>query len=333
MFCGRAALNYYSFGMEMVGRKYTANEDYRYGFNGKELDEETETLDYGMRVYDPRLGKFLSVDPLADEYPALSPYHFSHNSPIKFNDLDGNEGDEAGLAEKAIKEITKISKTTQSDLAKKALQQVKSGGIQLVKTAPKTKWFTVLFRGSGVWFTRVNIFITFMSFRGDERASQETLNKERLEKLERLYEEGAIDEDEANELRGLLAKVRGLYLSDLGVYYKKKLFKDRHGNNVEDRIVDTDDDLLKIGIEYITKFKMKLFKKSEDGSEWYEGVDENGNKIQMEYSPKGHPHMGETPHVKINKWNKNKGRKGKGGYQVSHKYKVDTSPNGTGGSW
>jgi hypothetical protein len=40
---------------------------YRYGFNGKENDNEVKgernQPDYGMRVYVPRLGKFLSVDP------------------------------------------------------------------------------------------------------------------------------------------------------------------------------------------------------------------------------------------------------------------------------
>jgi len=47
--------------------------------------------DYGFRIYDPRLGRFLSLDPLARDYPYYSPYHFAGNSPIKFIDLDGGE--------------------------------------------------------------------------------------------------------------------------------------------------------------------------------------------------------------------------------------------------
>jgi len=60
--------SYYPFGMLMPERKYPIiAEDYRYGFNGKENDNEVKGLgiqqDYGMRIYDARLGKFLSVDP------------------------------------------------------------------------------------------------------------------------------------------------------------------------------------------------------------------------------------------------------------------------------
>jgi hypothetical protein len=48
--------------------------------------------DYGMRIYDPRLGRFLSVDPLTKSYPELTPYQFASNSPIVNIDLDGLEG-------------------------------------------------------------------------------------------------------------------------------------------------------------------------------------------------------------------------------------------------
>ena len=68
---------------------------YRYGFNGKENDNEIKgegnQQDYGMRIYDPRLGRFLSVDPLAQEYAFYTPYQFAGNKPIMFIDLDGNE--------------------------------------------------------------------------------------------------------------------------------------------------------------------------------------------------------------------------------------------------
>lgn len=44
-----------------------------------------------MRIYDPRLGKFLSVDPLMGDYPSLTPYQFASNSPIAGIDMDGLE--------------------------------------------------------------------------------------------------------------------------------------------------------------------------------------------------------------------------------------------------
>jgi RHS repeat-associated protein len=68
---------------------------YRFGFNGKENDDEAygddNQQDYGMRVYDPRLGRFLSVDPIAAQYPMLSSYQFASNSPVQAIDLDGLE--------------------------------------------------------------------------------------------------------------------------------------------------------------------------------------------------------------------------------------------------
>ncbi len=73
----------------MPGRSF--NTGYRYGFNGKENDPESGTQDYGMRIYNPSLGKFLSVDPLTDDYPWYTPYQFAGNSPIEAIDLDGLE--------------------------------------------------------------------------------------------------------------------------------------------------------------------------------------------------------------------------------------------------
>lgn len=83
--------NYYAFGMEMPNRKYTSSGSYRYGFNGKENDLETNTQDYGLRIYDGRVARFLSVDPLMAKFPYLTPYQFAGNNPIKFIDLDGAE--------------------------------------------------------------------------------------------------------------------------------------------------------------------------------------------------------------------------------------------------
>jgi RHS repeat-associated protein len=71
---------------------------YRYKFNGKELDGETETQDYGMRIYNAALGRFLSVDPYTNKYPMLSTYQFASNRPIEGVDLDGKEYIDSKLA-------------------------------------------------------------------------------------------------------------------------------------------------------------------------------------------------------------------------------------------
>ncbi len=79
----------------MPGRTLPTGGGYRYGFNGKEKDDEVKgndnQQDYGMRIYDPRVGRFLSVDPISRSYPMLTPYQFASNSPISGSDLDGLE--------------------------------------------------------------------------------------------------------------------------------------------------------------------------------------------------------------------------------------------------
>ena len=82
----------------MLGfRHFSSSEHtaYRFGFNGKEKDDEVKgngnQQDYGLRTYDPRIAKFLSVDPLSASYAALTPYQFASNTPIWAIDLDGAE--------------------------------------------------------------------------------------------------------------------------------------------------------------------------------------------------------------------------------------------------
>jgi RHS repeat-associated protein len=66
---------------------------YRFGFNGMHKDDEVKgsgnSLDFGARVYDSRLGRWLSLDPLQAKYPSLNPYNFCANTPICAKDPDG----------------------------------------------------------------------------------------------------------------------------------------------------------------------------------------------------------------------------------------------------
>ena len=78
----------------MTGRKYQACTDsYRYGFNGKEKSDEVygegNAYDFGARILDPRLGRWLGVDPLQIKYPFSSPFAFALNTPIQAKDPDG----------------------------------------------------------------------------------------------------------------------------------------------------------------------------------------------------------------------------------------------------
>jgi len=91
------ATDYFAFGSEKPGRAWRAgdNSKYQYAFNGKENDNEVEGegnfQDYGRRMYDDRLGRFISVDPITAKYPYYSPYQFAGDKPIWAVDMDGLE--------------------------------------------------------------------------------------------------------------------------------------------------------------------------------------------------------------------------------------------------
>jgi len=80
--------DYPPFVVSMTERSYNSSSQ-RHGFNGKENDSETETMDFGARLLDGNLGVWLAVDPLAGKYPDLSPYNFAGNLPVLFIDIDG----------------------------------------------------------------------------------------------------------------------------------------------------------------------------------------------------------------------------------------------------
>ncbi|MCO5273640.1 MAG: OmpA family protein [Flavobacteriales bacterium] len=86
---------YEPFGSLLPGRNYSS-DSYRFGFNGKENDNEVHGAvgtfqDYGMRAYDTRVGRFFSVDPMARQFPFYTPYQFAGNKPTIAKDLDGLE--------------------------------------------------------------------------------------------------------------------------------------------------------------------------------------------------------------------------------------------------
>ncbi|MBP1673799.1 MAG: yd repeat protein, partial [Bacteroidetes bacterium] len=58
-------------------------------FTGKIKDAETGYNYFGARYYDSQLSVWLSVDPMSDQYPSLSPYTYCANNPIMMVDPDG----------------------------------------------------------------------------------------------------------------------------------------------------------------------------------------------------------------------------------------------------
>lgn len=86
--------DYFPFGMIMPARQFS-EEGYRYGFQGQETDDELKgegnSVNYKYRMHDARIGRFLSIDPLAPNYPWNSPYAFSENRVIDAVELEGLE--------------------------------------------------------------------------------------------------------------------------------------------------------------------------------------------------------------------------------------------------
>ncbi len=88
-----SAQDYDPFGMVLEGRNWSAGNEYRYGFNNYENIDEIKGIqnivDFGERIFDVRIAKFMSIDPITGSYPFQSPYVFAADNPIMFIDILG----------------------------------------------------------------------------------------------------------------------------------------------------------------------------------------------------------------------------------------------------
>ncbi len=73
--------------MAMPNRQIVGGEPYRYSFQGQEKDAETGKVAFQLRLYDPRINRWMTPDPYK-QYP--SPYMAMGNNPI--NRIDPNGG-------------------------------------------------------------------------------------------------------------------------------------------------------------------------------------------------------------------------------------------------
>ena len=92
--------------------RHKSESDYRYGFQGQEVDNEIKggegnSLNYKYRMHDPRVGRFFAVDPLTKKYPWNSSYAFSENRVINSVELEGAEAKEKIVVE-AIEPVLKV---------------------------------------------------------------------------------------------------------------------------------------------------------------------------------------------------------------------------------
>ena len=91
--------NYYPFGLKHKGYNELPGNGYKYKYAGKEWNDELglDFYDFGARNYDPALGRWMNVDPLAEKYPNIGGYVYVVNNPIYFIDPDGRWVKGAGL--------------------------------------------------------------------------------------------------------------------------------------------------------------------------------------------------------------------------------------------
>jgi len=71
----------------------TVAPENKYLYNGKELSEDygIDLYAYGFRYYDPAIGRFTGVDPLAEKYTPFSTYNYAVNNPVLYIDPDGKD--------------------------------------------------------------------------------------------------------------------------------------------------------------------------------------------------------------------------------------------------
>ena len=84
-------LNYLPYGEDWVDVHNNPNYLSRYKYNGKEKDPESGLHYYGARYYDSDISQWLSIDPMADKYPSLSPYNYCADNPVILVDPDGRD--------------------------------------------------------------------------------------------------------------------------------------------------------------------------------------------------------------------------------------------------
>ena len=312
----------------MVGRT-VSSPLYRYGFNGKEKDDEAKgsgvQYDYGFRIYDPRMGRFLSVDPLQVQYPSLTPYQYTSNNPVAGTDLDGREFEwylaeklekkifgtahlkniRVGFTEQAVKTVRGIvgppdvsksvinqfifdPRTTLSDptIAKKNTQQLFKIGQDLSEIA----------QNSIGQMAKEYADLAAKATKGDMKAVGALGFEAAM-----IFLPGG---EGANTLKFASKELK--YLKEVIPVAERTVLNAEGKANIR-HLVRNEDELLKVA-ENAAGGSLDKFDEIKPGR-WMGEIE--GKKLKIEWEPGGHNSTNEGPHVRIQEWIEGGGKRGR----------------------
>ena len=106
------ATDYYPFGMRQEPLAVLSSDN-KYLYNGKELQEDTDWYDYGARMYDAKLGRFTTIDLMAETFDNQSPYLYAYNNPVRFTDYMGMNAQDKVKEEEPSKPEQSSTQTNQ----------------------------------------------------------------------------------------------------------------------------------------------------------------------------------------------------------------------------